>query len=268
MSTKLGIIGCGKMGSALLEGAIRAGAVAPEGVSAFDKFAQAAESLAGRCGSKLASSNAEVVAASDAILLCVKPQDMLTMLEELGEVSRGKLFISIAAGMTISAIEGALDPGARVIRVMPNTPALIGQGASAYALGSNATEDDAALASSLLSSVGTVTEVPEKLLDAVTGLSGSGPAYAYTIIEALADGGVLCGLSKAQAIELAAQTLAGAANLVLTTGDHPAHLRDQVTSPGGTTIAGLQALESGNLRATLIAAVEAATRRSQELGGS
>ncbi|MGI9241586.1 MAG: pyrroline-5-carboxylate reductase [Verrucomicrobiales bacterium] len=268
MSTNLGIIGCGKMGSALLEGAIRAGAVTPDGVSAYDKFAPAAESLAGSCGSKLANSNEEVVATSDAILLCVKPQDMLSMLEGLGEGSSGKLFISIAAGMTISAIEGALDPGARVIRVMPNTPALIGQGASAYALGSNATEDDAALAGSLLSAVGTVTEVPEKLLDAVTGLSGSGPAYAYTIIEALADGGVLCGLSRPQAIELAAQTLAGAANLVLSTGDHPANLRDQVTSPGGTTIAGLQALESGNLRATLIAAVEAATKRSQELGGS
>ncbi len=267
MSAKLGIIGCGKMGSALLKGAISAGAISPGGVTAFDKFAPAAESLAAACGANLASSSAEVVAGSDAILLCVKPQDMLAVLTELGENSKGKLFISIAAGVTISAIEGALAPGARVVRVMPNTPALIGQGASAYALGSNATSDDAALASSLLKAVGTVTEVPEKLLDAVTGLSGSGPAYVYTIIEALADGGVLCGLSKAQAIELAAQTLAGAANLVLSTGDHPASLRDQVTSPGGTTISGLQALESGKLRATLIAAVEAATRRSKELGG-
>ena len=266
MSTKLGIIGCGKMGSALLEGAISAGAIAAESVSAYDKFAPAAESLASTCGAKLASSNAEVVANSDAILLCVKPQDMLEMLAELGEGSRGKLFISIAAGITISALEAALDPRARVIRVMPNTPALIKQAASAYALGSAATAEDALLASALLKAVGTVTEVPEKLLDTVTGLSGSGSAYVYTIIEALADGGVLCGLSKAQAIELAAQTLAGAANMVLTTGDHPAALRDQVTSPGGTTIAGLQVLEAGKLRATLIGAVEAATKRSKELG--
>ena len=188
------------------------------------------------------------------------------MLGQLGDAVSGKLFISIAAGVTITAIEEALGSDARVIRVMPNTPALIGQGASAYALGTHATASDSELAASLLASVGTVAEVPEKLLDAVTGLSGSGPAYVYTIIEALADGGVLCGLPKDKAVQLAAQTVAGAANMVLSTGEHPAALRDQVTSPGGTTIAGLQTIEAGNLRATLIDAVEAACSRSKQLG--
>ncbi len=266
MSTKLGIIGCGKMGSALLKGAVSAEAVVPADVAVFDQYKLAADALAEASGAKAVDSNSEVVGFADAILLCVKPQDMLSMLSELGEECAGKLFISIAAGVTIPALEDALDPGARVIRVMPNTPALVGMGAAAFALGAAASEEDSAFATKMLSSVGTVTEVPEKLLDAVTGLSGSGPAYIYTIIEALSDGGVLCGLPKDKAVQLAAQTVAGAAKMVLYTGEHPAALRDQVTSPGGTTIAGLQALESGNLRATLIKAVEKATQRSKELG--
>lgn len=266
MSIKLGIIGCGKMGSALLRGAISSGAISPGEVSLFDQYAPSSEALAAATGASIAASNSEVVASADAILLCVKPQDMLTMLSALGVECDGKLFISIAAGVTIDALEQALAPGARVIRVMPNTPALVGVGASAFATGTAATPSDSEFATKLLSSVGTVTEVPEKLLDAVTGLSGSGPAYIYTIIEALSDGGVLCGLPKDKAIQLAAQTVAGAAQMVLGTGEHPATLRDQVTSPGGTTIAGLQALEDGKLRATLIKAVESATRRSRELG--
>ena len=266
MSTKLGIIGCGKMGSALLKGAIKAGAVVPADVTAFDQYQPSAESLAGETGAQLASSNAGVVERADAILLCVKPHDMLTMLAELSEQSSGKLFISIAAGVLIDDLESVIDATARVIRVMPNTPALIGQGASAYSLGTSATSEDAAITEALLGAVGTVMEVPERLLDSVTGLSGSGPAYVYTIIEALADGGVLTGLPRDKAIQLAAQTVAGAANMVLQTGEHPAALRDQVTSPGGTTIAGLAAIEAGALRATLIRAVEAATARSKELG--
>ncbi|MFT4548100.1 MAG: pyrroline-5-carboxylate reductase [Verrucomicrobiales bacterium] len=268
MSTKLGIIGCGKMGSALLKGAIEAGAVSASEVSAFDHYQPSAEALTSATGANLAGSNVEVVENSDAILLCVKPQDMLAALTEIGTAAAGKLFISIAAGIKIEAIEAAVDAGARVIRIMPNTPALISHGAAAYALGSSATAEDAAFAESLMNAVGSVIEVAEKLLDTVTGLSGSGPAYVYTIIEALSDGGVLCGLPKDKAIQLAAQTVAGAANMVLQTGQHPAVLRDQVTSPGGTTIAGLQALEEGNLRATLISAVEAATERAKELGES
>ena len=266
MSTKLGIVGCGKMGSALLKGAISAGAVSPSDVTIFDPYQPAADALAEASGAGLSASNAEVVAQSDAILLCVKPQDMLSMLAELRQQSAGKLFISIAAGVAIGAIEGIIDPKARVVRVMPNTPALIGQGASAYALGSSAKSADAEIATALLGAVGTVIEVPEKLLDAVTGLSGSGPAYVYTFIEAMADGGVLAGIPKDKAIQLAAQTVAGAANMVLQTGEHPAVLRDQVTSPGGTTIAGLSAIEAGGLRSTLIKAVETATERSKELG--
>lgn len=256
------------MGSALLKGAIEAGAVSASEVSAFDHYQPSAEALTSATGANLAGSNVEVVENSDAILLCVKPQDMLAALTEIGTAAAGKLFISIAAGIKIEAIEAAVDAGARVIRIMPNTPALISHGAAAYALGSSATAEDAAFAESLMNAVGSVIEVAEKLLDTVTGLSGSGPAYVYTIIEALSDGGVLCGLPKDKAIQLAAQTVAGAANMVLQTGQHPAVLRDQVTSPGGTTIAGLQALEEGNLRATLISAVEAATERAKELGES
>ena len=266
MSTKLGIIGCGKMGSALLKGAINAGAVDPANVSVFDQYAPAAESLAGATGATLAGSNAEVADRSDAILLCTKPNDLLSMLAEIADRSGGKLFISIAAGVPIDAIEGVIDASARVVRVMPNTPALIGRGASAVAPGPSASTEDIEFATSLLDAVGSVTHVPEKLLDTVTGLSGSGPAYVYTIIEALADGGVLKGLPRDKAIQLAAQTVAGAAAMVLELGEHPSVLRDQVTSPGGTTIAGLAALEAGGLRATLIDAVDAATRRSEELG--
>ncbi|MDB4721510.1 pyrroline-5-carboxylate reductase, partial [Verrucomicrobiales bacterium] len=175
---------------------------------------------------------------------------------------------SIAAGLQLLDLEKSLGESARVIRVMPNTPALVGKGASAFSRGTRATDDDADFVTNILGSVGKVLEVPENQIDAITGLSGSGPAYIYTIIEALADGGVLVGLPKDKSLLLAAQTVAGAAEMVLQTKEHPASLRDQVTSPGGTTIAGLAALESGKLRATLIEAVKAATLRSEELGES
>ncbi|MCE9518374.1 MAG: pyrroline-5-carboxylate reductase, partial [Verrucomicrobia bacterium] len=179
--------------------------------------------------------------------------------------SRARLFLSIAAGLTLKQLEAWLGGNHRVIRSMPNTPALVLQGASAFARGSKATDKDAAAAKSILGAVGTVSEVTEVLLDAVTGLSGSGPAYVYTVIEAMADGGVLMGLPRAAALQLAAQTVAGAAQMVLQTGKHPAALRDEVASPGGTTIAGLEQLEKQGLRNALVQAVRKATERSKEM---
>jgi len=184
-----------------------------------------------------------------------------------GKIAGEKLLVSVAAGIRLATLADRFGKGLRLVRVMPNTPCLIGQGACAYCLGEHATAEDGQLVKQLLQSVGIAYEVEEKLLDAVTGLSGSGPAFVYIMIEALSDGGVRMGLPRNVATALAAQTVRGAAEMVTVTGEHPGVLKDRVASPGGTTMAGLQALESGGLRAALMAAVEAATRRAGELGG-
>ena len=199
------------------------------------------------------------------IILAVKPQQLESATGALASTTNDKLVISVLAGVRLSKL-AAVMPKARLVRVMPNTPALVGLSASAYSLGPHATAADDQLVATLLGAVGRAYRVDEKLLDAVTGLSGSGPAFVYVAIEALADGGVRMGLPREIALALAAQTVKGAAEMVLSTGDHPGVLKDRVASPGGTTIAGLQALENGGLRAALISAVEAATRRSIELG--
>ena len=265
---RLGIIGCGKMGSALVKGAINKGAIKADLVSVFDVIDSASKKLANDIGATIASSHDDLINNSEVVLLCVKPQDTLKMLEGLKPLAQSTLFISIAAGLKLLDLEKSLDQSARIIRVMPNTPALVGKGASAFSRGAKATDEDVSFVINILGSVGKVLEVPEKQIDAITGLSGSGPAYIYTVIEALADGGVLVGLPKDKALLLAAQTVAGAAGMVIQTEDHPASLRDQVASPGGTTVAGLAALESGKLRTALIDAVKAATLRSEELGKS
>ena len=262
----LGIIGCGKMGSALVKGAIRENAINGQQVMAIDLIPELAQQLSKDIGATIAKTNDELIENSDAILLCVKPQDMISLTNSFTKERSSKLFISIAAGIKIDDLEKSFKNDDRIIRVMPNTPAMIGQGASAQSRGKNATESDAQFVSNILNAVGIAIEVPEKQLDAVTGLSGSGPAYIYTVIEALADGGVLVGLPKEKALKLAAKTVIGAAEMVMKSDEHPAKLRDQVASPGGTTIAGLAALESGKLRSTLIEAVKAATKRSEELG--
>jgi pyrroline-5-carboxylate reductase len=201
------------------------------------------------------------------IVLSVKPQVMEKVLAEIGpSLDASKLVISIAAGIPIAALERQVGHGVRVIRTMPNTPALVGAGATALSPGEHATEADLAQAKALFDAIGMTVVVDEPLLDAVTGLSGSGPAYIFLIIEALADGGVKAGLARDQAQELAAQTVLGSAKLLIETGEHPGRLKDQVTSPGGTAIAGLHTLEAGGLRTTLMDAVEAATFRSRELG--
>lgn len=257
---RIAFIGAGKMASALAAG-VRSRA----DVVAFDVKPDAREAFARATGAAVVDSLDEAVAGADAIVLAVKPAIVPRVLDDLAALDTEACLISIAAGVTLQTMQSAL-PAARIIRVMPNTPAMVGQGAAAMARGELAGHGDAKLCRALLESVGLVEEVPEPLLDAVTGLSGSGPAYGFVIIEALADAGVRMGLPRAMAITLAAQTMRGAAAMVLETGEHPGVLKDSVTSPGGTTIAGLAQLEAGGLRSALIEAVTAATEKSRELG--
>ena len=261
---KLGVIGCGKMGTALVQGAIRAGVVAAGDVAGCDPYEKSRADFAKATGAVVGETPAGL-AGSEVILLCTKPAEAAAALAEAAS-DQPRLVISIAAGVTLASLEAAAPGNFRMIRAMPNTPALVGHGAAAYCLGSRATPEDAVTAQALLGAVGLVVQVPEKLMDAVTGLSGSGPAYIYVVIDALADGGVKAGLPRADALRLAAQTVLGAAAMVLETGEHPAVLKDMVTSPGGTTIAGLAALERHGLRSALIEAVSAATARAAELG--
>jgi pyrroline-5-carboxylate reductase len=264
---QIGFIGSGRMASALLEGILRAAIASPAAIFLTDKIPAAAEALARRTGAQARPSNAAVAAEAAVLILCVKPGDVPSALGEAGDLS-GKLLVSIAAGVPLRRLREWAPGNPRLIRVMPNTPALIGQGAAAYAAAEEATADDLATAERIFGAVGIVARVKEELLDAVTGLSGSGPAFVYTVIEALADGGVLMGLPRDIALRLSSQTVLGAAAMVLQTGQHPAQLRDQVASPGGTTIAGLEALEEAGLRAALIGAVRAAAERSGELGAA
>ncbi len=254
------------MASALVNGVVQSGAVPASQIVASDHVNEAAQRLGAEAGIRILTGNSEVCIAADIIVLCVKPNDALAVLQEMADELIGKLVISIVAGLPIAALQKAAGPGARIIRVMPNTPALVHKGASAFALGPGATEQDAGAAQTLFGSVGTASQMKEELLDVVTGLSGSGPAYIYLVIEALADGGVLMGLPRDLALQLAAQTVAGSAEMVLRTGQHPAVLRDMVTSPGGTTIAGIEALEDKGMRSALLSAVRAATERARELG--
>jgi pyrroline-5-carboxylate reductase len=266
LNKRIGWIGAGQMATALAMGVLRGGGMPASAVIASDRCEDARKRFARATGGRTTADNLEVVDASDVVVLAVKPQQLGAVLGQLhGRFAGDKLAVSVAAGVRLAVLEKGLGSGARVVRVMPNTPCLVGQGASAYALGSSATAADGEFVRAVLGMVGLAVQVDERLLDAVTGLSGSGPAFAYVMIEALADGGVGMGLPRATALQLAAQTLRGAAEMVLATGEHPGVLKDRVASPGGTTIAGLAALESAGLRAALIAAVEAATRRSIEL---
>jgi pyrroline-5-carboxylate reductase len=262
---KLGVIGCGKMGSALVGGILKAGLCDPADVTVFDAYPAASLAMAEALGVTVAPDNASVVAASGVVLLCTKPQGFGAMLAELGE-SRDRLLISIAAGIRLAAIEAGTDHRHRVVRVMPNTPALVGKGASGYALGSSATEADAALTESLLGSVGYVCRVAEDDLDAVTAVSGSGPAYFFFMLEAMIAEGIAQGLTPQVARDLAVHTAAGAAELVLATGETPATLRENVTSPNGTTYAALQFFRGKDFESIVRGALAAAAERSRELG--
>jgi len=261
-----GFIGAGKMASALIRGMISAGVASTESITACDPIESVRNFVAEETGITVFATNEEVAAQSDVLVLAIKPQSVAEVLSVLGKVvGEQHLIISIVAGVSIKTLTEGLGSNPRLVRVMPNTPALVGEGASAYCLAPETRESDGEVVRLFLESVGRVVRVPESQLDAVTGLSGSGPAFVYTIIEALSDGGVRVGLPRDVATTLAAQTVLGAARMVLETGLHTGALKDQVTSPGGTTIAGIHALERGAIRATLIDAVQAATQRSSEL---
>jgi len=264
---KIGFLGAGKMATALARGFVRARLVKPGQLTASDPYEAARRQFADDTGAKTVASNLETARAATVLMLATKPDQVAAALAEIAPAFTDKhLLISIAAGVTLAKLEAALPAGARVIRVMPNTPALVGAGAAGFAVGRNATAADSQLAEKLLSAVGVAVLVKESLLDAVTGLSGSGPAYVYQFIEALSDGGVAAGLPRDVATKLAAQTVLGGAQMVLETGKHPGQLKDQVTSPGGTTIEGIHELEKGRLRATVMNAVRAATEKSKKLG--
>ncbi len=265
---RIGFLGAGAMGEALAAGVLAAGVPADQ-LWAADPIADRGKELEERLKLRSTTDNAEVIAHCDVVVLAVKPGLIETVLQPFQkDAEAGKiLWISIAAGVTLDALASPLPAGARIIRAMPNTPALVGAGATAFVANTPATEPDRSLARALFEAVGMAWEAPnESLLDAVTGLSGSGPAYIFVLLEALADAGVRMGLPRDAASALATQTVYGASKLALESGTHPASLKDQVTSPGGTTIAGLEALEQNGLRAAVYAAVAAATARSKELG--
>ena len=264
---RLGFLGGGKMATALVQGLLAAKLTTADRIIASDVAAAARSALEKATGIRTTAENRVVVAESDALILAVKPQVMAPVLAEIKPALTSKhLVISIAAGISLKQLSDGLGTDRRIIRVMPNTPCLVGASASAFALGSAASPEDGALVERILQAVGRAFQLPEHLLDAVTGLSASGPAFVAVVIEALSDGGVRMGLPRDVAMALAAQTVFGTAKMILEAGLHPAQLKDMVASAGGTTIAGLHALERGGVRAALMDTVEAATKRAAELG--
>jgi len=269
MSTALqiGFLGAGQMATALAKGWLNAELLAPGRQVAADPIPEARERFTASTGLLAVAENAAVLTDGDIIVLAVKPQMLPGVLKEIRPVVTPQhLIVSIAAGITLTQLAEHLGRETRIVRVMPNTPALVGACAAGYSAGTAATPEDVATVGKLFGALGRAFAVPESQLDAVTGLSGSGPAFVYVMIEAMADGGVRMGLPRQAALELAAQTVLGAAKLVLETGSHPGQLKDAVASPGGTTIAGLHALERGAVRAAFMDAVQAATLRATELG--
>jgi pyrroline-5-carboxylate reductase len=265
---KISIIGTGNMGEALVSGLISSGSTSPEHIICTDVRDDKIKSVKDKYGVVTMKNNIEAVEASEIVIYAVKPQIIASVLRETAScLDMSKLIISIAAGVPLPAIESFLKKELRLIRVMPNIAAYVKESASVLAAGQNATEDDVKLAMAIFDSMGKSIFIKENILmDAITGLSGSGPAYIFLIVDALADAGVKVGLSREDALFLSNQTVLGAAKLLIETKEHPGRLKDMVTSPGGTAIAGIHTLEKGGLRTTLINAVEVATERSKELG--
>jgi pyrroline-5-carboxylate reductase len=268
-SIRIGFLGAGQMASALARGWTNAGLISADRGLAADPSPEARTQFMQRSGWTAVPSNRDVVLERDIVILAVKPQVTASVLADVRSLIKPThLVVSIAAGITLQKLSDELGTDCRLIRVMPNTPCLVGASAAGYSPAKTATDDDISQVDRLFNAVGKAYRLPEHLLDAVTGLSGSGPAFVYVMIEALSDGGVRMGLPREVATGLAAQTVLGAARMVLDTALHTGQLKDMVTSPGGTTIAGLHALERGGIRAALIDAVEAATKRATELGKS
>lgn len=265
--TQVGFIGGGNMGEALIKGFLSSTLVPPEKILVYDVSSERMRHLAATYGIQLQGDIPDLVAVCQIIILAVKPQVMHTVVEDMRpHLGHGPLVISIAAGIPLSTLTSAFPAELPVVRVMPNTPALVLQGASALSRGPNVTDAQMSQALTLFKAVGKAMEVEEKWMDAVTGLSGSGPAYFLLLLEGLIDAGVLMGLPRPIARELVLQTARGSVEMVAETGKHPAELKDMITSPGGTTIRGLHVLEERGVRGALMRAVEAATLRSQELG--
>ena len=266
-SHTIGFVGAGNMAEALIRGLVRGGHIAADRVHASGPRRERLDELRTAYAIHVTPDNREVARTCSLVVLAVKPQILDKVLREIGDqLKPGTLVVSIAAGVDTEAIETAVAEGVRVVRAMPNTPALVGAGATAISPGRHAGEADLATAKALFDAVGITVTLDETHLDAVTGLSGSGPAYIFLILEALSDAGVKVGLSRRNAQRLAAQTVMGSAKMLLETDEHVGRLKDMVTSPGGTAIAGLHTLEEGGLRTTLINAVETATKRARELG--
>lgn len=267
MERNIGMLGAGSMGEALIRGLLTSRTVVKENLRASDPRRERLDELQERYGIVTHDDNADLVRWANVVVIAVKPQVIGRVLARNGSLFRSEtLVISVAAGVPLSSLEASLPSGARVVRAMPNTPATVLAGATALAPGRHATREDLELAKTLFDAVGRTILTEEAQINAVTGLSGSGPAYVMLVIEALADGGVQMGLPRDMALLMAAQTVYGSAKLLLESGEHPAHLKDRVASPGGTTIAGIYALEGGGLRGTLMDAVVKASQRAAELG--
>ena len=264
---KIGFIGAGTMAKAIIKGVVASGFAAADNIIASEISEETATKASEVLGIKVITSNTEVVRQSDVIILCVKPYVVAPVLKEISnDLQKGKLLVSIAAGVATETIENAIGKEISVVRGMPNTPALVGEGMSSVCKGKYASDEDIAFVMNLLKAVGRCVEVEEKFMNAVTGISGSGPAFMYLIIEAMADGGVKLGLKKDIAVQLAAQTMIGAAKMVLETGKHPAMLKDEVTTPGGCTIAGLEVMEEENVRSAMIKTVKETAKVAAGLG--
>ncbi len=266
LTKNIAFIGGGQMAEAMIGGLLAGQVCQAQSLWATDPMATRRDHLKSQVVIRVGDNNREAVGWAEVVVLAVKPQVLPDVLQEIGSDLAGRLVVSIIAGVTIRAIGEQASGAKTIVRAMPNQPASVREGMTALAIGAGVSEENVAIAKTIFEAVGRVIPVEERLMDAVTGLSGSGPAYVFQAIEALADGGVKMGLPRQTAELLAAQTVLGAARLVLESGEHPAKLKDRVASPGGTTIAGLHRLEQGGFRATLMGAVEAATKRSQELG--
>lgn len=264
ITKKIGWVGCGNMGGAILHGALESGVISKDDAIVYDIKEEMMDKAKG-WGAALGESDADVCGKCDIVLLAVKPQQAKEALAQCGEALDGKALISIVAGVTVERLRGMISGNARILRVMPNTPAMVFEGAFALCADNDLASEEMAAAEELFRSIGVVEKVPETLIDAVCGLSGGGPAYVAMFIEAMADGGVKQGLPRATAYRLAAQTCLGTAKMILDMDIHPGQLKDMVTSPGGTTIEGCEALEKGGMRGTVIECINVATEKSKQL---